>query len=171
LKLTRTKLWFALAVASALAVVVAVGFYIRSDAFRILYHTNRMNEALDAHYETPEEFGGMVGHVYGVDFERFEHHRDALVEIGVISHIFQRLDNIKADTPEYKHLSRTLVNCLKDGSPVPKFVGEFTWDDKSGVMKVEVWCYSKHESQWATFLDRRNVNDYESTFMDGNQIY
>jgi len=130
-----------------------------------------MNEALDAHYETPEQFGGMVGYVYAEDFERFEYHRDALVEIGVISHVQYRLDKITANTPEYKHLSRTLLTPLEEGSPVPEFVGEYTWSDKSGVMQVEVWCYSKYEPQWVTFLNGRNVADYKSTFMNGNQTY
>ena len=169
MKPSRTKLCFALAVASVIA--VAVGFYIRSDAFRIPYHITRMNEALDAHYETPEQFGGMVGHIYAGDFERFEYHRDALVEMGVVLHILHSLDQIAADTPEYKHLSRTLLNSREEGSPVPDFVGEFTWDDKSGVMRVEVWCYSNYGSQWVTFLARRNVADYKSRFMKGHEVY
>lgn len=171
MKVTRVSFWPGLIAALVLTLVAFAGVYTQFRVFRIPYHQNRMNSDLDAHYEAPEEFGGMVGHVYGDDWKSFERHRDALVELGVISHFRERLNYIKADTPEYKHLSRTLVNCLEEGSPVPEFVGECTWNDKSGVLTVEVWCYPEHDSQWVAFLGSRNVADYRRAFMKGDRSY
>lgn len=163
----RARTYLACIAGLLIAIMVATVTYTQSRAFQIPYHTKRMKSALDAHYAEPADVqGGMVGFVYGDDYERFEYHRNALVDLGVIAHIHARLENIRKDTPEYRHFSRTLVHNQDDDSPVPDFVGELAWDDKSGVLTLDVWCYSEHHSKWTDFLDSRNVRDYKETFMD-----
>ena len=94
-------------------------------------------------------------------YERYDYHRQKLVNLGAAVERHYRFNHLRVHTEECKHFSRLLLSgphpdCIDFESPYP---------DKPEPMSLTVWCNPADASAWDDFIAKHDVPDYRQRFM------
>lgn len=161
---SRLKKRLILGTLATLVVLLAgVVLVVRSRTFQIAYHKWQMQRAYDATWgKAPDvQQDGLVGYTVGDSYERYEHHRQQLVELGHIVRKRYTFEHILATTEESEHLSRKLLT----GECPPHIDFVSPYPEEPAPMKLTVWCYPENAKDWDDFVARHDRPDYREVFM------
>ena len=132
-------------------------------AFQVRYHRWQMQRAWHQAYSAPTttDDGFVVAHVDGEADERYEYHRQKLLELRDIVKRHYSFRHLRVPTDASEHFSRLLVsgrcpNHIDFSSPYP---------DQPEPMQLTVWCSPTDAHAWDDFVAEHDIPDYFKRFM------
>jgi len=130
---------------------------------QVHYHRWRMERAHQAYLGAKTISGGFVViQVPNDAVDRYEYHRQKLVELRDIVERQYVLKHLEIPTDESKHFSKLLVS-----RDCPSHIDfESPYPDKPRLLQVTIWCYPPHVSEWDRFIAEHDVPNYRERFMD-----
>ena len=149
-----------LLVCGSIVVVYIVVVY--TPAFRIHYHRWQMARAGQQRFSNPDVTpDGLVSYACGDAYQKYEYHREKLVELGDICRRHYKFKHLFVPTPESKHFSTLLLS-----GPCPNHI-DFSspYPNKPELMQLTVWCYVMDANAWDDFVAKHDVSDYRERFM------
>ena len=150
---------------AALAALLVSGaiIVINTRPFQVRCHEWQMRRAWHQSYSKPlpPTGDGLVAYELGEANERYEYHRQKLVELGNVAERYYTFRHLQVPTGESEHFSRLLLS----GS-CPSHIDFLSpYPDEPEAMQLTVWCYTADASAWDDFVAEHDVSDYHDRFM------
>lgn len=129
---------------------------------RVAYHRYEMERHYKAAYETVSDMGGgLAGYELGDSYQKFEHHRDKLVKLGVLDANVYVLRFLIGGTHERRHFWRLI--CGAECPPNVEVVGDPQVAGQP--WKITVWCWPDSSAKWDEYIAKRDTAAYRDEFM------
>lgn len=155
------KRFWILGAVGVVALVVAAYFAINYRRFLIWYHLNRMQTAREEIYEKPSTVGpgGLVGYGSQELFDRRDHHRDRLVDLGYLFHATYEMENVPDTDEAHRELWQQVTAAFPDNRHVT-----LSYPDNA----LEVWDAPSRRDAWEAFVKKHNVANFADRPLNKN---
>jgi hypothetical protein len=104
---------------------------------------------------------GAIAHADDRSIEKFEYHRQKLVELGSIAERHYTFQHLLVPTDESKHFARSLLS-----HQCPSYI-DFSseYPPVPVPMQLTIWCDLPDVGSWNKFFAEHDVSDYHKRFM------
>lgn len=120
--------------------------------FQVHYHQWQMRRARHDTYGKPPDvhLDGLSGYTLRESNERYEYHRQRLVELGAVNELHYRLRHLRRGTPASQQFARQLVRGNR-----PHCVDfESRYTNQPEPFELTVWCLPSDVDTWNNFIAR-----------------
>ncbi len=151
----------------SLIVVLSTAFLLAAVVFclpklQVPYHKWRMLASLEQHNsQQPQISDGFATINVGRARERYEYHRQQLVELGIVIERTYEFQHLVVPSEEAAHFTRFIL-----GSEAPEHLDfSYPYPRRPELIQLTVWCYPELVEAWDDLVRTRDVADYRAQFM------
>lgn len=155
-----------MAICALVVIAICATLALAYGPLRVRYHEWRMQANLAAHYsQEPSYSGGLSVFAVGADYRAYEHHRDCLVDLGILNRHEYVYSHVHRPSPEATHMEKWLL-ATRD----PRFID---WvgapiEDRREPLSFTFWCYPVDSEACLQLLRERDVENYADVHMAGS---